>query len=134
MTVVFQGPVLTYLSDRVSDSLLVSVGCALICINFFLVPQGTDLWLYVAVVLMAMGNGLMWPSFLSLLSRVGESDIQGTIMGYANSMGSSASILGLIFGGILMGQLGPVVFYVSGGLFVILFIITLRLHAAEREI
>lgn len=134
VTVVFQGPVLTYLSDRVSDSLLVSVGCALICINFFLVPQGTDLWLYVAVVLMAMGNGLMWPSFLSLLSRVGESDIQGTIMGYANSMGSSASILGLIFGGILMGQLGPVVFYVSGGLFVILFIITLRLHAAEREI
>jgi MFS family permease len=131
--VVFQGPVLTYLSDRVSDSFLVSIGSVLISANFFLITLGTDFWIFTAVVLMAMGNGLMWPSFLSILSNSGTPGIQGTIQGYANSVGSSASILGLIFGGILMGQFGPIVFVISGCLFVVLFGLSFLLGKAERE-
>lgn len=132
--VVFQGPVLTYLSSRVSDALLVSVGSVLIAANFFLLTLGTDEWVFSAVVLMAMGNGLMWPSFLAILSRSGTPGIQGTIQGYANSVGSAASILGLVLGGWLMGRLGPVVFWVSGTLFVLIFLVSFYLSRVENQL
>ena len=43
----------------------------------------------------------MWPSFLSILSRAAEDRYQDSVQGFASSVGSFASILGLILGGVL---------------------------------
>lgn len=73
----------------------------------------------------------MWPSFLSLLSRTGNKDIQGTIQGYANSTGSLASILGLVFGGLLMGIIGPTLFIASSLIMLTIFAITWRMEVGN---
>jgi MFS family permease len=83
--------------------------------------------IYTANVLLAVGNGLMWPSFLSILSRSGKPGIQGTIQGYANSMGSLASIFGLILGGTLFGLVGPPIFFVASGMLGLIFLLSFRL-------
>ena len=126
-----QGPLLSYLSNRVSDALLVLIGSIMICTNFFLLPFNTLTAVYTANVLLSIGNGIMWPSFLSILSSTGTSGKQGTIQGYANSMGSAASIFGLILGGYLFGVLGPSVFYFAGGMFVLIVLLSFRLFAVK---
>ena len=128
-----QGPVLTYLSAKVPDSTLVLIGSTLFILCFLLLPSGTIVGVYAANVALSVGNGLMWPSFLSILSRAGSPSIQGSIQGYANSMGSLASILGLIFGGVLFSQIGPVLFYGAAFVFVLLSILAIRLIAIDRE-
>ena len=62
---------------------------------------------------MAVGNGLMWPSVVSLLSKAAGERYQGAIQGVAGSLGAAASILGLILGGLLYGVLEGSVFLLS---------------------
>jgi MFS family permease len=62
---------------------------------------------------MADGNGVMWPSVLSLLSRAAGTIHQGAVQGVAGSLGAVASVTGLILGGMLFATLGPKVFWVS---------------------
>lgn len=128
--VLVQGPLLSYLSDKIADGWLVIIGSLMISVNFFLLPIGEPVWVYTANVLLATGNGLMWPSFLSILSRMGTGDTQGTIQGYANSVGSLASILGLVLGGTLFGQLGPQVFMIGGVMLGLIVILSFRLLRA----
>ena len=68
-----------------------------------------------AVILFALGNGLMWPSFMSILSKRAGTDNQGAIQGVASSFGSLASIIGLIIGGVLYNLIGGSTFLISAG-------------------
>ncbi|MEO0338399.1 MAG: MFS transporter [Bacteroidota bacterium] len=131
--VLIQGPGLTYLSDKVSDINLVIIGAVLILANFVLLPIATLEAVYLGNVLLSIGNGIMWPSFLSILSRPGASNQKGTIQGYANSMGSAASIFGLILGGQLFGQIGPSVFYFAAGMFVFVLALALLLKSRLKD-
>ena len=65
-----------------------------------------------AAVLIALGNGLMWPTFMAVLSRRAEGRIQGAVQGFASSLGAAASIVGLIAGGLLYTWLGAMAFAV----------------------
>ncbi len=130
--VVVQGPVLTYLSNRVSDAWLVLVGSFLVGSSFLALPMGTLGWIYVANVLLSIGNGLMWPSFLSILAGWSDPSKQGTIMGYANSTGSLASIFGLIIGGVLFSRVGPSIFYGAAGLLFIITLLSVRLFRPSK--
>ncbi len=69
--------------------------------------------IYGAVVLMAIGNGVMWPSVLGLLSKVAGETYQGAVQGLAGSLGAVASVAGLVLGGLLYATLGSRVFLVS---------------------
>jgi MFS family permease len=132
--IVVQGPVFTYLSDKVEDSQLVIFGSLLLSSSFFVLPMGTIFAVYAANVLLSVGNGLMWPSFLSILSKSGSTKVKGTILGYANSMGSLASIFGLIFGGLLFSVIGPSVFWIAAGLMFLIFLLAFQLNQNEKKL
>jgi uncharacterized membrane protein YhaH (DUF805 family) len=72
----------------------------------------------------------MWPSFLALLSATGNSNTQGAIQGYGTSMGSIASMLGLVIGRTLFESFTTWVF-VGGG--VIFLVITTLLTFQNRS-
>jgi len=132
--VLAQGPILSYLSAKVPDASLVIVGSILISLNFFLLTFQTNTSVYAANVLMALGNGIMWPSFLSILAKSGSPKVQGTIQGYASSTGSLASIFGLILGGLLFNYVGASIFIVSGVILFLIFLISFRLLQVERDL
>ena len=51
--------------------------------------------IYIGTALIALGNGIMWPSLLSVLAKAADRDVQGAVQGLAGSVAAVASILGL---------------------------------------
>jgi MFS family permease len=116
MMVVVQGPVLAVLSRRFSDAQLLIAGGVILSGNFALLLSGSTAVIYLAAVLFALGNGIMWPSVQSLLSKLAGERDQGAVQGIAGSVGGLASIVGLIAGGLLFEAAGAVTFLYSAGL------------------
>ncbi|GAB5409168.1 MAG: MFS transporter [Balneolaceae bacterium] len=122
-----QGPVLTKISNSVSDKTLVISGSIMLAVSFFLFTNEETVITYSAVVLFASGNGIMWPSFLSILSKVAGKTYQGAIQGYASSTGSLASIIGLISGGLIYGQIWESIFFIPCVLMILIGVLTIKM-------
>ncbi|MGB5821719.1 MAG: MFS transporter [Saonia sp.] len=121
--ILVQGPLLSKLSGKISNQALILIGSLFLAGSFLLLSMQNLIVLYVANTLLSIGNGLMWPSFLSLLARTGSQQMQGAIQGYGNSMGSFASMLGLLLGGILFESIATMVFFIGGIIFLIITIL-----------
>ena len=113
LMVVVQGPFYRWVTRRVSERTLVVTGSFVLATSFWMFDSRATAVIYLALALMALGNGVMWPSVLSLLSRAAGSSHQGAVQGIAGSLGAVASIAGLVLGGILFATLGSGVFWVS---------------------
>lgn len=125
--VAVQGPVLRKALTRFSEEKLVILGNMILGINFLLFISNNIILLYAAAVLFAIGNGLMWPSFMSILSYRAGTTHQGAVQGLAGSFGSLASIIGLTIGGILYSLFGSTTFLVSGIVIFAVSILSFRL-------
>ena len=125
--VLVQGPILSKASKKFSDGALAVIGSVILGINFIFFISNDIVLLYVAAVLFAVGNGLMWPSVMSILSKCAGNDHQGAVQGIAGSFGSLASIIGLITGGVLYGFFEENVFLISAGIIFAVFIMSFRL-------
>ncbi len=125
--VLVQGPVLRKALKIFSDEKLVIIGSIILGTNFILIISNNDIFIYGAAVLFAVGNGLMWPSFLSILSKTAGNAYQGFIQGVASSFGSLASIVGLIIGGLLYSLIDGFTFLVSAGIIFVVFIMSFKL-------
>jgi len=125
-----QGPVLGRLSRHWPDRRLVAVGSILLAASFSLfVAEGVAV-IYLGVVLLALGNGLMWPSMVSMLARA-AGERQGAVQGLAGSSGAVASIIGLLAGGSLYTRLGPAVFVLSSLTILGTFVLALSLSRGQ---
>ena len=125
--VLVQGPVLRKALKKFSEEKLVIIGSIILGTNFILFVSNNNILIYGAAVLFAVGNGLMWPSFLSLLSKIAGNAYQGFIQGVASSFGSLASIVGLIIGGLLYNLIGGYTFLISAGIIFVVFIMSFKL-------
>ena len=125
--VLVQGPVLRKALKKFSEEKLVIIGSIILGTNFILFVSNNNIFIYVAAVLFAIGNGLMWPSFLSILSKTAGNAYQGFIQGVASSFGSLASIVGLIIGGLLYNLIGGYTFLISAGIIFVVFIMSFKL-------
>lgn len=132
--VIVQGPVLSRVSKKVSESWLILVGNLILGTNFILLISYDIRLIYGAAVLFALGNGLMWPSVLSILSKVAGDKYQGTIQGFAGSIGSLSSIIGLIIGGLLYEIVGVLSFLISAGCIYFAFMLSFRLRSISFKV
>lgn len=108
--IVVEGPVLAKAGTIFGDKALMSFGGMCLAAGFvaLLIPQTGAV--YGSALLIALGNGLMWPTFMAVLSKAAGTPLQGAVQGYAQSAGAVASIAGLIAGGIGYVVLGPGLF------------------------
>ena len=111
--VLVEGPLMGYLSDRIDDRRLYLVGGLILAAGFASMTVLRDDGLYVSAALFGLGNGLMRPSFMSLLATAAGDRYQGAVQGLGASFGSAAAIVGLLAGGVAYGLLGAGVFWVS---------------------
>ena len=118
--VVVQGPLLAWASSRLSDRALMSGGSFVLCLGFAALFFEKTTVIYFGAGLIAVGNGLMWPTFMSVLSKSAGERMQGAVQGFAGSAGAIASILGLIIGGIAYVRFGAAIFLAAA--FVILLV------------
>lgn len=132
--VITEGPILMWFNKRAPAESLTIWGTFIIVLSYLALLVPSPVFAYAAAVLYALGNGLMWPSFLSLLSdRAGESN-QGFIQGLGNSAGSLASIAGLLVGGILFTAMKGSIFIVPAVLMFVVFGIAFKLRAKGTRI
>ncbi len=129
--VLVQGPILRLALKKFSEEQLVIIGSVILGMNFILFVSPDIILIYGAAVLFAVGNGLMWPSVMSILADRAGIVYQGTVQGVANSFGSLASIIGLLVGGLLYNMLGATTFLVSAGVIFSVFIMSFRLMKAK---
>ncbi|MGB7636310.1 MAG: MFS transporter [Nitrososphaeraceae archaeon] len=125
--VLIQGPVLRKALKKFSEEKLVIIGSMILGTNFILFVSNNIVSVAGAVILFAVGNGLMWPSFMSILSRRAGSKLQGAVQGVAGSFGGLASIVGLTLGGFLYNSIGGATFLISAGIIMAVFILSFRL-------
>jgi MFS family permease len=125
--VFIQGPVLKKALKKVSEERLVIIGSVILGTNFVMFFSNNIISICTAVVLFAVGNGLMWPSFMSILSKRAGTVHQGAIQGIAGSFGGVASIIGLIAGGVLYNLIGGATFLVSAAIIFSVFVMSFRL-------
>ena len=128
-----QGPVLSKISNKFSDSTLTLAGSVILAIGFFLFTSKSEALIFVGVLFFSAGNGIMWPCFLSILSKAAGDKYQGAVQGYASSAGSLASIIGLIAGGVLYGLVGVQTFLLSGILILLIFVLSFKLVSVENS-
>jgi MFS family permease len=132
MTIV-QGPVLSRVSKIVSEPWLILIGNLILGTNFILLMSYDTRVIYGAAALFAVGNGLMWPSVLSILSKVAGDKYQGSIQGFAGSVGSFSSIIGLIIGGLLYETIGVLSFIISAVCIYVAFIFSFHLRSSSFQ-
>ena len=127
MMVLVQGPILSRASKRLPPEKLVIIGSVILGANFILLISNNIVLVYGAAVLFAAGNGLMWPSVMSILSKRAGTINQGAVQGVASSFSSLASIIGLTIGGLLYNLIGGTTFLISAGAIFTVFILSFRL-------
>lgn len=100
------------------------LGMALLALSFYMISISTTIaFLAAAMFVLALGNGLMRPSLLAIVSLLGKEKDQGTIMGASQSAASMGRILGPVLGGWLyasVGQASP--FFAAGCITVVGFL------------
>ncbi|MEO1260861.1 MAG: MFS transporter [Bacteroidota bacterium] len=111
--IVTQTYLLPNISKQVSDGKLFITGNLLLAIGFFCMTFQSTTLLYASAVLYGLGNGLMWPTYLGMLSQIGDKNQQGKIQGIAGSAGGLASVIGLIAGGFIFSLISANIFLVS---------------------
>ena len=132
--VIVQGPVLSWASRKYPNSNLIIFGSLMLGTNYMLLISGNFFLTCLATVFFALGDGLMTPSFLSLLSKIAGKRHQGTVQGFASSSGSLASVFGLILGGFLYEVLDGSAFLIAGLVIYTAFLLNFRLRRFEREL
>jgi MFS transporter, DHA1 family, tetracycline resistance protein len=125
--VLVQGPILRKALKKFSEEKLVVIGSLILGTNFILFVSNNIVSVGGAVILFAVGNGLMWPSFMSILSRRAGTKLQGAVQGVAGSFGGLASIVGLTLGGFLYNSIGGFTFLISAGVILAIFVMSFRL-------
>ena len=127
MMVLVQGPILRRALKKFSEEKLVIIGSVILGTNFALLISNNVVLIYGAAVLFAFGNGLMWTSVMSILSKRAGTLYQGAVQGVASSFASLANIIGLTTGGILYILIGATTFLISAAVIFTVFILSFRL-------
>ena len=131
--VLVQGPILRKALKKFSEEKLVIIGSLILGTNFVLFVSNDIALIYGAAILFALGNGLMWPSVMSILSKSAGTTHQGAVQGIASGFASLASIIGLTAGGLLYNLLGNTTFLISAGVIFVVFILSFRLLRIRKD-
>jgi DHA1 family tetracycline resistance protein-like MFS transporter len=128
-----QGPVLKRAAKIWSDRSLVLGGSLVLAASFPFFTATHAATLYAGTALLALGNGVMWPSLLAILAKAADRRVQGAVQGLASSVAAGASIIGLLAGGLLYGVLGANVFVISAALTVVTFMLAFAIPGTARK-
>lgn len=132
LSALMQGMLIGPLTKRFGEERLLVGGLALIAAGLLVLPFARGvLLLLLAVSALAVGMGATQPSLNSLISRCAAAELQGEVMGVAQSVGSLSRVLGPLVAGALFSEFGRSSPYLWGALLVAgALLIGLRMPAA----
>jgi len=97
-----QGGLIGKLSRRLGEKTLVAIGTASFTIGLALIPGIYQVsMLYVVAFFLAVGQGLTYPSLMSMVTKASPAREHGSMLGLATAVGSLARFVGPIISGFL---------------------------------
>jgi len=117
-SIVAQAVLLPWLLKRLGPLLVAVVGLVLAAASFLLISvvagYAYPLLMYMAFVLLAIGEGLISPSLLDLITRATDAQSQGKVLGGNQSIQSLANMAGPLYVGGVYDHVGHAAPYLSG--------------------
>jgi MFS family permease len=113
--VVTEWLVLPALETQLGDAALGLLGTVVTIASYLAMTVSSPVILFAAGVFYGIGNGIAWPSYLSLLARTAPEELQGSVQGVGSSVSSLASFIGTLLSGVLFETIGERTFYVAAG-------------------
>nr|WP_321417383.1 MFS transporter [uncultured Methanomethylovorans sp.] len=133
LLVFVEGPMLSWVSKRYSDYSLLTFGSFMLTVNFVLLVYGTNFLTYISLVFFAFGNGFMWPSLMSILSKTAKKEFQGAVQGVSTSFTSLASIVGLVAGGFMFSFFDTGTFFIAASIILGVFLLSFKLDYSKKD-
>jgi MFS family permease len=113
---VTQGYFIRKWMPKYGEPMVLSVGLVFFAVSLFGISvAGTVAMMAVAMTFLALGNGMMRPPNLGIISLVTPATEQGASMGVTNSLASLGRIVGPAFGGFLYQKVSPAAPFFSAG-------------------
>ncbi|HEU5162585.1 MAG TPA: MFS transporter, partial [Thermoanaerobaculia bacterium] len=125
-----QGTLIGRFSRKVGEKRLVVFGTFSFLLGFVAMPIIADArLLWPVAFLVAVGQGLCYPSLHSLISKSAPPEQMGSVLGIAASMGSLARMIGpVMFGALWDAGAAPAAFFTAAGIVFIAFLLSLRVR------
>ena len=130
MMVITQGYLIRKWMPRFGEPNVLSCGLALFAISLFGIAGSSTVALFgISMTILALGNGMMRPPNLGMISLMTPAEEQGLTMGVTNSVASLGRILGPLLSGVLYERVGrSAPFAVAGVLAFVALATTLALY------
>jgi len=131
-----QGLVVGRVARFISEGSLVIIGLIITAIGLVAITWAPSIKaIYAVGPILAIGNGLSFPSFTSLYSQTCETRDAGELLGQGNAMGVAGRVVGAICAGLVMDSFGLRTPFVVSGIVMfsgaVIFIVAYRLLVPE---
>ena len=115
-----QGLMVGRLARYVSEASMVTIGLAITAIGLMAITWAPSQgWLWLVGPVVAIGNGIAFPSFTSLYSQTCETRDAGELLGQGNSMGVAGRVVGALAAGLLMDRFSLDTPFLVAGVFML---------------
>jgi multidrug resistance protein len=122
---IVQGGLIGFFQKKIGINRMLLWGCPIAGLGLTLIPLPSLEWFYpvqvLAILFLAVGNGLLMPSVNSLVSLHSPADSQGKMLGILQSMGSLARSIGPLASGFLYAHYYRLPYFAGGFLMLITF-------------
>ena len=135
---IVQGGLIGFFQKKIGLNRMLLWGCPIAGLGLTLIPLPSLEWFYpvqvLAILFLAVGNGLLTPSVNSLVSLHSPADAQGKMLGILQSMGSLARSIGPLASGFLYAQYYRLPYFAGGFLMLITFVLSFVLVRKLKSI
>jgi len=130
---IVQGGLIGLFTKLLGQSKIMIIGSFLITVTLALIPYGGSFWgLAIVVIFLAMGNGILNPTLLSLISEITDENVQGVTLGINQSFSAFARVLGPLWGGFAYEYLGYQYPFLTGAAFTFLIFLAIVIYLPKK--
>jgi MFS family permease len=127
-------PVGGKLSDKYGQSLIIIFGMVLLSLGLYLLTNPTDNLFLLSAILFGIGQGLIFPSSVALLSKSARGNYLGAAMGFYGALRNFGKVIGPIIAGILLSVLSyETVFNILAGTIILALIVFVPFWHKEKK-
>ncbi len=113
--------VIRYFASKIGEGRSLVIGCFFAVFGLGLIGFSTTTYmLMIVVAVLAFGNGLSNTVSVSMLSQNVPKEMQGTVLGINQSLGSLARFFGPLWAGVLYQYAGYMMPFITGGFIMLL--------------
>ncbi|MFH0735073.1 MAG: MFS transporter [bacterium] len=107
MGAIIQGGLMRYLTQKISEVKLVMFGMVCLTIGLGLIPYGINYTgVVVAIIILSIGNGILQPVVISMISKYSPEHNQGETLGFSQSLSALGRVFGPLWGGFAYDFIG----------------------------